>query len=339
MIASTEATKNHGLNRTALCGLLFALMVFCPAVLAQTDLSTIRGTATDQTGAVIPGVTVTLLNTETNAARTLETGAAGNFEIPLVGPGIYRLTAEAAGFQTFVADNIVITSRETRRIDAPMQLGTVGTEITVTAGAALITTEGSKISGNFNSDKFVDSPLSYSFFPQAHMTTQPGVQTPAGGWSIRIGGQNTSQAQEQMDGIANDGVVNLVQNMNDFEELQVITSNQSAEYARAVGFGMTGKSGTNQFHGRFYYDHINSALNARDFYEQTKTPFKQHRGGFNVSGPAIKDRTFFFFGYSVIRIPAGSFFNASVAPTAFRTGDFSSESTPVMDPDHRAAVR
>ncbi len=55
MIASTEATKNHGLNRTALCGLLFALMVFCPAVLAQTDLSTIRGTATDPSGAVIPG--------------------------------------------------------------------------------------------------------------------------------------------------------------------------------------------------------------------------------------------------------------------------------------------
>ena len=332
MTPCTNATKNHGLNRPALCGLLFVLMAFCPAVLAQTDLSTIRGTATDPSGAVIPAVTITLLNTETNAARTLETGAAGNFEIPLVGPGIYRLTAEAAGFQTFVADNIVITSRETRRIDTPMQLGTVGTEITVTAGAALITTEGSKISGNFNSDKFVDSPLSYSFFPQAHMTTQPGVQTPAGGWSIRIGGQNTSQAQEQMDGIANDGVVNLVQNMNDFEELQVVTSNQSAEYARAVGFGLTGKSGTNQLHGRLYYDHINSALNARDFYEQKKTPFKQHRGGFNVSGPIFKDKTFFFFGYSVIRIPAGSFFNASVAPTAFRTGDFSSVSTPVMDP-------
>lgn len=323
--------KKTGFSRTALCGLLLVLIALCPALLAQTDLSTIRGTATDATGAVIPGVTVTLLNTETSSARTVETNETGSFEIPLVGPGIYELTAEGDGFQKYVAENIVITSREVRRIDTPLQLGTVGTEITVVAGAAVITTEGSQIAANFNSDKFVDSPLSYSFFPQAHMTTQAGVQTNAGGWGIRIAGQAPAQAQEQMDGVANDGVVNLVQNMNDFEELQVVTSNQSAEYSRAVGFMMTGKSGTNRLHGRIYYDHQNSAFNARDTFETTKTPFKQHRGGFNVSGPIIKNKTFFFFGLSTIRIPAGSFFTASVAPNAFRQGDFSGQD-PVTDP-------
>jgi len=286
---------------------------------------------------VIPGVTITLSNTETGNARTVDTNESGSFEIPLVGPGIYELTAEGDGFQKYVAENIVITSREIRRIDAPLQLGTVGTEITVTAGAAVINTEGSQIGSNFSSDKFVDSPLSYSFFPHAHMTTQASVQTNAGGWGIRIAGQSPSQSQQQMDGVANDGVLNLVNNMNDFEELQVVTSNQSAEYSRAVGLTMTGKSGTNRFHGRFYYDHQNSAFNARDFFEQKKTPFKQHRGGLNISGPIIKNKTFFFFGYSMIRIPAGSFFTGNVAPTAFRSGDFSASSNTVLDPTNGLA--
>lgn len=337
MIPSTKMMRVPGFSRTALCGLLLALVVLCPTMLAQGDLSTIRGTATDPTGAVVPGVTITLSNTETGSARTVETNESGNFEIPLVGPGIYQITAEGSGFQKYVADGIVITSREIRRIDAPLQLGAVGTEITVVAGAAVINTEGSDIASNFNSEKFVDSPLSYSFFPQAHMTTQASVQTNAGGWGIRIAGQPPSQSQQQMDGVANDGVLNLVNNMNDFEELQVVTSNQSAEYSRAVGLTMTGKSGTNQLHGRFYYDHENSAFNARNFFERSKTPFKQHRGGMNISGPIIKNKTFFFFGHSRIRIPAGSFFTANVAPTAFRSGDFSGQTKPVIDPTNGLA--
>jgi len=120
-----------------------------------------------------------------------------------------------------------------------------------------------------------------------------------------------------MDGVANDGVLNLVNNMNDFEELQVITSGQSAEFSRPVGLTMTGKSGTNQFHGRIYYDIENSALNARNTFQLRKVPFKQHRGGANVSGPIIKDKTFFFFGYSITRIPSGQFYTSTPTRTTF----------------------
>ncbi|MBI1355490.1 MAG: hypothetical protein GC160_14185 [Acidobacteria bacterium] len=313
-------------------GLFLALCAMSGLLLAQTDLSTIRGTATDTTGAVIPGVTITLLNTETNVGRTVSTNANGDYEIPLVGPGIYKLTAESEGFQTFVADQILVTARETRRIDVALQVGDVATEVTVTAGAAVITTEGAQVADGFDHEKFVTSPLSYSFFPQALMTTSPAVQTNAGGWGIRIAGQNPNQSQQQMDGVANDGVLNLVNNMNDFEELQVITSGQSAEFSRPVGLTMTGKSGSNQLHGRAYYDLENSALNARNTFQQTKVPFKQHRGGFNVSGPIIKDKTFFYFGYSFTRIPSGSFFTANTAPVAFRSGDFSGQSKSVIDP-------
>jgi len=312
--------------------IILALCVLPMLLMAQTDLSTIRGTATDTTGAVIPGVTITLVNIETNVARTVSTNANGDYEIPLVGPGTYKITAESEGFQTYVADSILVTARQTRRIDVALQVGDVATEVTVTAGAQVITTEGAQVADGFNTEKFVSSPLSYSFFPQAHMTTSPAVQTNAGGWGIRIAGQAPSQSQQQMDGVANDGVLNLVNNMNDFEELNVITSGQSAEFSRPVGLTMTGKSGTNQFHGRAWYDLDNNALYARNTFQREKVPFKQHRGGLDISGPIIKNKTFFYFGYSVTRIPSGQFYTANTAPTPFRTGDFSSESTPVIDP-------
>lgn len=300
---------------------LIALLV-APAP-AQTDLSTLRGVATDPAGAVVPKVSLTLTNKETGIARQFQTNEAGEFEIPYLTPGQYRLAATAAGFKTFVADNILITAREIRRIDLTLELGSVGTEVTVSGGAALIETEGAQIADGFNKQQFVDSPLSQSFFPQAYMTTLPNVQTDMGGWSLRFAGQPPSQVAESMDGILSDGTVNLVQNMNDFEELQVVSVGNSAEFSRVANFGMTGKSGTNQFHGKAYYDFINSALNARQTFSPFKVPYKEHRGGGHFSGPIIKNRTFFYAAYSLVRIPSATFFNRNVPTEAFRRGDFS----------------
>lgn len=303
--------------------LLCLLMISPGGVYAQTDLSTIRGVATDPGGSVVPKAGITLTNLETALTRESSTNESGEFEIPYLTPGTYRLSATAPGFKGFVADRIVITSRETRRIDIAFEIGAVGTEITVTGGAAVIATEGAQIADGFNKEAFVDSPLSQSFFPQAYMTTLPNVQTDNGGWGLRFAGQPPSQVAESMDGVLNDGTVNLVQNMNDFEELQVVAVNNSAEFSRVANFGMTGKGGSNQFHGKAYYDFINSALNARQFFSPTKTPYKEHRGGGNISGPIFKNKTFFYAAYSLVRIPSSTFFNRNVPTDAFRQGDFS----------------
>jgi hypothetical protein len=89
-------------------------------------------------------------------------------------------------------------------------------------------------------------------------------------------------------------------------------------------FSMASKGGSNEFHGRVYYDLINSALQARSFFTPDKVPYKEHRGGANVSGPIVKDKLFFYGGYSLVRIPSSSFYNRSVPTEAFRRGDFSS---------------
>ncbi|MBI3679393.1 MAG: TonB-dependent receptor [Acidobacteria bacterium] len=310
----------------------FTIFLFAAVLHAQTDLSTIRGTVTDASGAVVPNAGITLTDIERNTSRMTSTGQDGNYEIPFLVPGLYKLTATAAGFKEFVADRIRITSREIRRIDAALELGAVGAQVNVTAEAAVISTEGSQVANGFNNSSFVDSPLSQSFFPQAYMTTLPNIQTDLGGWGLRFAGQSGNQVAESLDGVVSDGPVNLVQNMFDFEELQVVAVNNSAEFPRIANFTMTGRGGSNQFHGRAYLDFVNSALNARSAFAPYKVPYKEHRGNGNINGPIIKDKTFFYFSYSLVRIPSATFFNRNVPTRAMRNGDFSASSTVVRDP-------
>ncbi len=301
--------------------ILFLLVAGTAA--GQTDLGTIRGVATDESGAVVPKVRIVLTNVATNISREVETTEQGDFEIPFVVQGTYRLTASATGFKNFVANDIVVRAREVRRVDARLELGAVGTQITVSEGIAVIATEGSQIAGGFDREEFVDSPLSQSFFPQAYMTTLPNIQTPQGGWGLRFAGQAPAQIAQNMDGVTNDGANNLVQNMQDFEDLQVVAVNNSAEFSRVAQFSMASKGGGNQFHGRAYYDLINSALNARNPFAASKTPYKEHRGGANVSGPIIRNKLFFYAGYSLVRIPSQSFYQRDVPTERMRSGDFS----------------
>lgn len=306
--------------RSACAAVLFCLST---ALFAQSDLATIRGVVTDQSGASVPNAKVVLTNKETNASREIQTSDSGEFELPFLNQGTYRLTATGTGFKTFVADDVLVRAREIRRIDARLELGAVGTEVVVSEGIAVIATEGSQIAGGFDREQFVESPLSQSFFPQAYMTTLPNIQTPQGGWSLQFAGQPSNQTAQNMDGVTNDGPLNLVQNMQDFEDLQVVAVNNSAEFSRVAQFSMVSKGGGNQFHGRVYYDLVNSALNARSFFEARKTPYKEHRGGANVSGPIIRNKLFFYGGYSLVRIPSQSFYLREVPTERMRTGDFS----------------
>ncbi len=303
----------------SLCVSLAATLMF-----AQNDLATLRGVITDQSGATVAGALVNATNTATAAAREVTSNEQGEYEIPYLVQGTYRLTVTAGGFQTFVAQDVLIRARELRRLDAQLAIGSASSKVDVSVGAAVISTEGSQVSAGFNNTQFVNSALSQqTFFPQSYMTTLPSVQTQNGNVNLRFAGQGPGQIAEAMDGIINDGANNLVQNMNDFEDLQVIPVNNSAEYSRVGQFTMVSRGGGNQFHGRAEYDLANSYFNARSFFTPTKTPFKEHRGLANVSGPIIKDKLFFYAAYNFDRVPASSYYTRNVPTDRMRGGDFS----------------
>ena len=159
-------------------------LVFCLSLQAQQGvLSTIRGTATDPSGAAVPNVAITVVNVNTGVSRSGTTNSAGDYEMPDLLLGTYRLTATAGGFSTFVADNIILTSTEVRRVDIVLQVGTAQTSVTVKANAAVIETETGQINSSASGKLIYESPTAWAGsegYPAHIEITMPGVITPAG---------------------------------------------------------------------------------------------------------------------------------------------------------------
>ncbi|MGH9673882.1 MAG: carboxypeptidase-like regulatory domain-containing protein, partial [Bryobacteraceae bacterium] len=317
--------------------LIFSIVVsLCPAVVfAQADRATLRGTATDTTGGVVPKAEITALELATNTvARKVNTNEAGNYEIADLKPGAYRLTADAAGFKSFVAENLLVVAAQVRRVDIVFQVGATTESITVEAGAALISTETGMLSGSISSQSIKDSPQVLPY-PSVYaiLSTVPGIQ--GSGWQVRISGQAPIQTSQGFDGIENDRYGGNTNNVNFYSDVQVATANNTADNARISSFNMTSKSGSNQFHGMVYYKHFNSALNARNFFDPRKTPFIQHEWQAEASGPIFRDRTFFYASWFAHRMPLGSLVQATVPSLPMRRGDFSQFNLPsqvIQDP-------
>jgi hypothetical protein len=300
---------------------------------AQTNLATLRGTVSDPSGATVPNATVVVTNVAMNVSRKVDTNAAGDYEIPYLVPGTYQLTCSATGFQRFVAQEIALVGYETRRIDIHMHVGTASTQVTVTAGAAVISTEGAQISGGFTENTYRDSPESGATYnPASQMIMVPMVQSQAGSYALQVAGLAPTQISESMDGVETDCANNLVNNTHNIQDLEVIAVNAPAEFSRAVNLTLSGKSGGNKFHGVATFDELNSSLNARFTLNATKPKIKTHEGYAELAGPLKKDRTFFYLAYTLARVPGNTFYNATVPDNLERLGNFSELSKPVINP-------
>jgi len=306
---------------------LFASLFFlCSTLVGQLTLSTVRGTAADPTGAVVPKAKIVLICLDTNQERDVTTNDSGDFEIPDLIRGRYRLTATATGFKTFVADNIILEANQVRRVNVVFELGSVGTEVTVKVDAAVIQTDSAKIQTSVNTSKHFDTPWvggMATLDPSLFITTAPLVSQSSGVWSSHWAGQNSNQVQEGQDGHTNDNAVNQLNDILDAQEVTVVTVNNTAEFARVGYMNLVTKSGSNQFHGTASYWNQNSALAARQFFEDSKAKVLIHTIAVNASGPIIKDKTFFYASANILKIPSKSFFLRDVPTDLMRTGDFS----------------
>src|SRR5262245_17610897 len=143
---------------TVLKGFAVGLLAGSAMLLAQLALSTVRGTAADPTGAVVTSADISLVNLDTNFKRSTSTNENGDFEIPDLQRGRYRLTATAPGFKTFVADNIILEGNQIRRVNIAFELGAVGAEVTVHADAAVIQTDTARLQNSLNTARHFDTP-------------------------------------------------------------------------------------------------------------------------------------------------------------------------------------
>jgi hypothetical protein len=325
--------KGKAMNRNLVKALaLTAALGSGLTVYGQLQLSTIRGTVTDASGAAVVGATVTVADVKTNAVgRTAAADSAGNFEFPDLVAGVYRVSVESAGFKAFTAENVVVEGSQIRRIDARLEVGQIAERITVEAGVTPITTDSAQITSGIKRQVYDESPMVRNYYPHSLLATLPGVESQGSGWNMNINGQPPSQVALGMDGVTNDGTVNLV-NRLDFSELTVTGVSNTADQPRVANYNMISKRGDNGFHGEAYYTHFNSAMNARNFFDPVKPATKEHRGQLSFSGPIIKNKTFFYVSYFYLKIPAGVFLQRSVANLALRSGDFSRLTQAVRDP-------
>lgn len=326
--------------------LVLALTIVCslPAA-AQTSLSTIRGTVTDQSGAVMPGAQVTLQDVTTNIlVRTVTTDNQGNYEIPALKRGDYQVTATKSGFQTYVEKDIPLSSDLTKRVDIVLRVGSTTTQVTVSGAAKVIQTEGGNISSEITGQQYQALPIPANAYssPLPVVATMPNVQFARGDeFTMKMGGQGGNQLDMGMDGVLEENNNTQTVNMEDVAEVKSMGVNNSAEYSRAATYDTITKRGANQFHGQVSYYNRNSALAARSFFEPSKPHLIYNTFNLEASGPIIKDKTFFYALWNGERVSQGTFYLDDVPTDAMRTGDFSqllNQSNPIVIQDPQTGV-
>jgi hypothetical protein len=250
------------MRRSAFFTWLVVSMIVAGSVVcwAQAVRATLVGRVTDQSGAVVPGTKLTLVNSGTNETHSMVVGDNADFVFTQLAPGQYTLTTEHEGFRKDVRTGISLEVGQEARIDVALQVGALSEQVEVTAAAPLISSESAAIGNVVDQKKVVELPLNGRGYLQLAFL-QPGVSAPAQGSTIGFrGGMNIAGSNEVSTQYILDGVDNNDEASNQplhtpvldaVQEFRVLTGTYSAEYGRQSGgqVVVTTKSGTNALHG------------------------------------------------------------------------------------------
>jgi hypothetical protein len=339
--------------RLKLLSLVSVPLLLASPLNAQLGTGTISGTVFDQSGAVLPGASVTVTNTGTAFMRETVSSETGDFRLAGLLPGTYELKVEFSGFSTFVQSGLTLQVDQNARIDVHLQVGTSTENVIVTAQAPLLQSEQSSVGAVVDRQKIVDLPLNGRNFVQL-ATLLPGVNTgdrtddsvPGPGGNISIAGARPEQNSFLLDGTINsdqfNNLLNFRPSIDIIQEFKIQTSNYSAEFGKGAGgqINLVTKSGTNEFHGTAYEFNRNNVVQARNLFDlnpafQNKSgkiiapPYNQNQFGFTLGGPVVlpkyqgTNKTFFFGGYEGFRRRRGNTTLTTVPTQEQRRGDFS----------------
>ena len=342
----------------------FALAFFLSASLAsaQVGSSTITGRVTDPTGAVVPKVNVSIVQTETNFQFTGTTNDDGLFRVPSLSPGTYRITFEGQGFKKTVREGVELRAGDVLAVDTMLQVGSLTESVEVSGAAPLLETETSATGALVEGEVLHKLPL-YQRYINNTLNLVPGMSQGGYGYGGDLGAYHLAGQRNGAIGIFEDGVNGNSQTsgtttikpvQNAVEEVKVLTTTLPAEYGHSAGgvIAVVKKSGTNELHGlaanygrtrrmqhRLFFDNLKTSDPRPGFPNGIPTWFMDPEA--NVSGPVMipkvydgRNKTFFFFGYQKLIEKKAAQVIVNTPTDAMKGGDFSfgGRGYPIFDP-------
>ena len=330
----------HKTGHRILCFLTFALLA-CSALSIEAQVATgdILGTVLDSSGAAIPGAALHLENTGTHEARNTKSSGSGEYIFSSLQPGTYVVTVVSATFKTYSASNIVVLASDRVRIDAKLEVGGADEKVEVTATPSSLQTDNVTVGTTITDKTLVDAPLNgrnYFNLVQVQAGVNPGSSTSLSSGnnqtdrrlssSVSANGQQELFNNNLVDGLDNNGrafgAVLIRPSVEAIGEVRTDINLYNAELGRTSGavINVITRSGANQFHGSVYEFFRNDITDSRNFFTPTflrKPELRQNQFGGSISGPILRDRTFFFADFESFRqVNANNTVYRSTVPTA-----------------------
>ena len=340
---------------------LLLLAVLVKFASAQSIYGTLVGTVTDESGALLPHVSVTATQTETNISRSVQTNDTGSYNLPNLLPGTYQIVVTLSGFQTFNARGVNLEANTAVRMDARMKVGEMKESISVSAEAVALQTESAAVQSNTTSAQLLTAPTSGRAW-QTSVALMPGVSQPdyvqSGGsnnptraMAITVNGQPPNNTVVRLDGVTQinqffQQIQAYSPSLEAIETVSVVTNSFDADQGMAGGasINVQVKSGTNRMSGSLFDHATDYRMKARNFFlprGETKGSGSTHSYGGTFGGPIRKDNLFYFGSMERTRqrTEAGNALSNSGAnglvslPTAaLRVGNFAGAGVVLYDP-------
>ena len=333
-----------------------------PALQAQTTTTEILGLVTDATSAVIPGANVTITRVATGESRSAVTGQTGEYHFPLIGVGEYTVRVETEGFRSETVTGLVVEIQQKARVDFTLEVGQVTETVEVVASQVTLQTEDVTVGQVIENKRVVDLPLNGRNITMLAVTV-PGVQfgsrtggadgqggypIPGASISLIANGQREIHQSIQLDGVSAEmplyNHTSWTPSIDAVEEFKVQTGSFSAEYGGGAGahVQVTIKGGTNKLHGSVFEFLRNDKLDAEHYFlnfslapgqdRQDKNRLQRNQFGTVVSGPIVRNKTFWMFNYEGRREVEDQLLDEFYPTDAMRGGDFSALLTPDINP-------
>ena len=327
-------------------GILAVVLAAGPARLdAQVLYGNLVGTVTDDSGAAVPGATVTATNKETNYVRTSVSGDTGTYSFTNVQAGTYDVKVSLQGFKEFVKTDVPVSVNEVARVDVQLAVGALTETVTVASAVQLLQTDKADTHTELKSQTITTLPLDQNRNYQTLINLVPGatparqqnseVDTPGRALTTNVNGMDRNTNGTKTDGATNVNIwlphhTMYVSPAETIDTVNVSTSNFDAEQGNAGGAAITvvTKSGTNEFKGSAFAFYNNDSFNAKPYFATEKTDTSSHIDGATLGGPIVKNKLFFFGSWEgqYQKTPQQFFF--SVPTEALRAGDFSQAFNP-----------